>query len=664
MKKDSIWNIVLSIILLIIISNTIVYWSDLPCIAGDLFWQQQYIPHFTGSIPTTSQLWSYLFPIYKYNLVENSSLCGIMNSNTLLPSNNTYTYCKNGILKDLIWYNISWIEQNLDTTIYRHIQCQQNRNSDCNINNTTIKDSESLTFFESSSSVYWICKSETRTCNNWVLSWSYYHTSCTNYSGLCGTSHETSSINPPTLNLCRAGVSYTIPFFNNNTHKWTWNCQWIQWNSETCIAYKDLAFQWTGQCKNYLWWVTTLSPESQFLCSIWSGINLNETTLWRTWTCISEYGSSPQCSTQKSLTTTWTIIYTTNRDNSVTASVINIAPYWAYIINNNNSNSKRFTQNGTFIFQIKFNDSITDVIAQVHTINNRTMKIKALIQDYRNNMCNAQKNIKIKESSKYSLLDVQTMVNHCLLNIKQSKNWYNINMKKNITRGEFITSAYNFIKTIRPYNNTSYNISPDNYNWVPNQPLEQEAIKRLITIKWDQYINHTTSKNTATYKRNNYITSKEIYNLVIYILNSHDDNDIYFKSLWDRETINSTMKWSQYANLMRRILEQYDRTALGNNIIALEDLENRISWLSTINQNNELQEIYNQLHSKDSTSFEKSWLSKRALLNDINTLISGWISNKKTVLSTSLQDVINKSKSDLITTKQEKTKILFKKMSY
>jgi hypothetical protein len=76
-----------------------------------------------------------------------------MNSNTIVTSNNTYTYCKNGILKDLILYNISGIEQNLDTTIYGHTQCQQIKNSDCTINNTIIKDGESATFFESSNSL-------------------------------------------------------------------------------------------------------------------------------------------------------------------------------------------------------------------------------------------------------------------------------------------------------------------------------------------------------------------------------------------------------------------------------------------------------------------------------------------------------------------------------
>ena len=152
-----------------------------------------------------------------------------------------------------------------------------------------------------------------------------------------------------------------------------------------------------------------------------------------------------------------------------------------------------------------------------------------------------------------------------------------------------------------------------------------------------------------------------------HILNSHDDNDIYFKAVWEKENITNMMKREQYANITRRILEQYDRVALGNNIISLENLESRVSWLSTTNQQTELQEIYNTLHTKDPTSFEKAWLSKRSLLNDINNIISNWLTNKKTVISTSLQDVINKNKDSLLLntlTKKERSIQLFKKMSY
>jgi hypothetical protein len=71
------------------------------------------------------------------------------------------------------------------------------------------------------------------------------------------------------------------------------------------------------------------------------------------------------------------------------------------------------------------------------------------------------------------------------------------------------------------------------------------------------------------------VTTKEIYDLMTYILNIHDDNDIYFTSLWEREKIYKNMKREQYANIIRKTLEQYDRVALGNNILFLEQLHNQ-----------------------------------------------------------------------------------------
>jgi len=639
------------------------------CMLWRIFWQQIYIPHFWWGVPTIWDLNTYLFTWYKSNFVENISICSDTDNNAIVEGNNTYVYCKNWVLKDLIQYNIFSSEQNFNQNDYPYTQCNQLRSSDCQINNTIIKNWESKIFFQSDNSVSETCISETRTCTNWILSWSYYHTNCNNYDGACGSSNLKTFATVPLFNLCSAGnSSLLVPLFNTSTNQRTWTCNWVQWNNEVCIAYKKTEYQWVGQCKVYSSWVVVLPLESQFLCNLGDAININETNFWRTWICTTDYGNSPQCSTKKSLIATGNIIYSYNRDNSVTASLINISPYWAYINNNNNSNSKRFTQNGSFIFQLKFNDSITDIVAKVDNINNRIIKIKDLILDYKNNICNAQSNIRIKESIQYNLLDVQTMVNHCMLQLKRTTNgWYSINMKKNITRGEFIKSAYNFIKTIRPYNSISYNISSSSYKWVPTTSLDQEAIKWLITIKWDKYITHTTSKNISTYRRNSYITSKEIYNLITYILNSHDDNDIYFKAVWEKETITNMMKREQYANIIRRILEQYDRVALGNNIISLENLENRVSWLSTTNQQIELQEIYNTLHTKDPTSFEKAWLSKRSLLNDINNIISNWLTNKKTVISTSLQDVINRNKDSLLLntlTKKERSIQLFKKMSY
>lgn len=651
-------------------NNTCINSQPKSCILWWVFWQQIEIPHFNWLwVPNTSDLWTFLFTGYKKNFVENISMCSLTNINSLSTGENTYVYCKNWILKDLILYNIYNSEQNFSVNTYPYTQCSQLKNSDCQINNTIIKDGESITFFENNNSVWWVCNSQIRTCNNWILSWNFYFSNCLNYNWSCWESNWKYLSKAPVLNLCAAWIyNLTPPIFNTTTNQRSWTCNGLQWNNETCVAYKKTDEQSIWKCKIYNEWVVTLNWESQFLCEVWNSINFSETSLWWKRNCQSEYWTSWQCSTKKSITATWKVIYSYNWDWSVTASLVNISPIWAYVSNNNNSNSKRFTENWSFIFQLKFNDSITNITAKVENINNRQIKINDLILDYKGNICNKQKNITIKASNKYNLLDVQTMINHCILIPKIAKWEYSINMKKTLTRWEFIKSIYNFTKTIRPYSNWYSNSNNTKYKWVPNTEIDQNAIKRLINIKWDIYIQHSKINNTSTYKRNNNVTSKEIYELIKYILNSHDDNDIYFKNIWEKEKINTYIKRDQYSNILRRLLEQYDRVALWNNIKSLENIEKRISWLSNVNQKLELENIYNNLHTQDPTKFEKLWLSKWVLLNDISRIINNGQNNKKSIISISMQDIINKTTSSNIisnnTTKQQKTRELFKKMNY
>jgi hypothetical protein len=257
------------------------------------------------------------------------------------------------------------------------------------------------------------------------------------------------------------------------------------------------------------------------------------------------------------------------------------------------------------------------------------------------------------------------MINHCLMPITSTKKWYNINMNSYVKRWEFVKSIYNFIKTIRPYvNNEYYYTTNKKISWIPNTTDDQEAIQWLVTIQWYKYITHTETNNTIWFNRNSTISSKEIYDTLSYILNLHDDNDIYFKSLWNRESMKSTIKRVQYTTLIRKILEQYDRVSLGNNIISLQNIQSRINNWS--NQQEELWLIYTLLQEKDPNEFEKNGLSKRYLLNDISTLLNNWEFNKKSVVSVSLANIVNKAnfQQGSSNNRKERNIQLFKKMSY
>ena len=642
-------------------------WLYESCTFWWIFGQQITIPHFSGSVPTLSDLWTYMFSWYIQWYVQNASQCNNQNINSISTGNNTYVYCKHGILKDRIAYNVTNTEQNLNTNIYISPTCQQTYNN-CYINNTVILNWESKVFYENGNSTSSICNSQIRTCNNWILSWSFIYDSCQNYNGLCGAVSNQYISTLPTVNLCSAGSTIlNYPNFNITTNQWNRVCSWISGSSEICTAYKKQDEQTIGICREYNSWMATdninsSSNNSPTWCVQGNPTQFQETNLWRQWKCTTEYGSSNLCSASKAIEPKWTITYTTNRDESVTASVINIQPYGTYINNNNNSNSKIFNQNGSFKFELKFNNIITYLTASVSTINQRSLLIKNLILDYNNNICEQNKFIKLWYSNQYSVLDMQTLVNHCLLIPNKTKNSYSIKPNKIISRGEFVKSLYNFIKTIRPYYNNIYNLSQTyKYTGIGTKQEDINAIKRLISIQWDQYLQSTKKNNIPNYKWNNAISTKEIFNLTQYVLNLHDDNSISYESIWERENIWTTMIRQQYARIMRKVLEEYDRIALGNNIDTLQSIQNRIINISTANQSNELKNIYSQLHLTSHNKFENYGISKRVLLQDISNLyLNNSDRRKKSIITVYLQDIVNKIPS----ISSINTQNIFKQMNY
>lgn len=643
--------------------------SPKSCILGSIFWQQITVPHFYGTTPSQTDLGVYLFTGYATTIVDNSNQCTSIPLSSSVTGNNTYVYCKNGILKDYILSNIVWSEQNFQQSNYPYTQCSQIKNSDCQINNTIIKDGESATFFASNSSLSGTCASETRTCTNGILSGSYYFTNCSNYNGACWLAHTKTFDTIPLVNLCSAGSSLSlVPSLNTTSHQRSRTCNGLQWTNETCIAYQSTWYQKSWTCWNFSNGATIITIDSPWLCSAGVPINLYETTYNWKWNCTSDYGVSSLCSAKKAFVASGQINYTTNSDGSVIASVTNISPYGAYIINNNNSNAKQFNQNWSFVFQLQYNDSVTYLTANVSSIQHYNVTINDLITDYTNSLC-IKNPILLSQSSRYNLLDMQTMVNHCLIPYKTSSNKVVV-PTGTVKRWEFIQSLFHFIQTIRPYRNNIYTTSNGlQYNNVPNTRDAQQAIQWLTTIHADNYISHTSTKNSVSYQWNSPITSQEIFKTLQYILNLHDDNDIYLSNLWQQQSINKTMKRAQYAFIMRKLLEQYDRTAIGNDIVSLTTIKNRLYGLWTVHQSDELRSIYTTIQQTSSSSFEKIGVSSWVLLYDISSLLQSWSINKKAVTTVSLQDIINKipiisDNNVRLSPSSNNSTSLFKLMSY
>ncbi|MBP7885229.1 hypothetical protein KAZ93_03655 [Patescibacteria group bacterium] len=53
----------------------------------------------------------------------------------------------------------------------------------------------------------------------------------------------------------------------------------------------------------------------------------------------------------------------------MTAYLSNIVPYGTVVYNNNGNNSRSFTNNGSFVFALKFGDTISYLTASVNWIN-------------------------------------------------------------------------------------------------------------------------------------------------------------------------------------------------------------------------------------------------------------------------------------------------------
>ena len=63
---------------------------------------------------------------------------------------------------------------------YRYWRCTVWQPASCTFNGNSVDHWESVTWYESSTVEYWeTCKSEIRTCINWTLGWSYEYSSCT-----------------------------------------------------------------------------------------------------------------------------------------------------------------------------------------------------------------------------------------------------------------------------------------------------------------------------------------------------------------------------------------------------------------------------------------------------------------------------------------------------
>lgn len=653
------------------------------CVFWARFGQQIVIPHMnvpfypsginTSGIIANNQIyqspliWNYVFKWYRNDIVDASTDCDnpalsfpgwILSYDT--GANTTLLYCDNGQIKDFIassvfcrlydrsnpWAScgssqISWFSYTIDPG-YIYNTCQNRPPRNCQLWNTIIEHGDSVTTFNRADSrIGWTCLSEVRTCTDGTLSWSLTYLSCRSYAWSCGTSNGSSFTAEPTVNLCAAGTPSSISY-NIINKQWNWSCLGDGWSSPSCSA------SWTGTisqwiCNDFPNGSSFLSANNEWLCKAWTVNNFSSTDFGWTWRCGTSQWNSFMCESKKTVYPTARIEYSTTSptNNSVTAYVLDLQPYGTVVQNNNGHTTRVFQTNGTYEFILKFDNKITYLTAKVDRINTRPLTLADLSQSYQSKKCPRYKNLPVAKWS-YNLLDMQTMANNCLLTMTKRTSWWTTNPKKLLTRKELIELSYAFANTIRNYTDLPRSRS-DQYSYVslPRTNNFSYIVWWFSAIGWRKTVTHTESNKRITASRNKTVTPKEVYETIASILSSHEDTTAHRQSLWQERdwSKKKSMTYAEYAYLMRRLLEGYDRIPVGTNDVVLYNVYQRVKDKSIADQKKTIEEMTIALKNISPDKAEALGLSLWRLLDDISSVYNNTIPKRKWVTSISIQQV-------------------------
>lgn len=242
---------------------------------------------------------------------------------TWLNNNNIWTYFTWEVLRNFntIWLDITntWaILESLKNNILWNTQSTTTSSTwssptynNCTFNSSPVTHSNSVTAYQTSSVAFWqTCVSEQRTCNNWVLSWSYTNASCTvswaTWTFTLSQTSVTTWTNVTITNNCStAPTSYTssntsVATISWNTittlSAWTTNITpvwWACWNStaktltvtapsnscNSTLPANSTTTTWSPSSVNQAWQTTNSANACHFVC------NAN---FWFNWTsCVS-----------------------------------------------------------------------------------------------------------------------------------------------------------------------------------------------------------------------------------------------------------------------------------------------------------------------------------------------------------------------------------------
>ena len=598
---------------------------------------------------------SYLAPVYELNTVDDSANCNIPpvifsgTYNILSYTGGTYTvitgenttmaYCYNGELYDLMTSTENLSATLLDTDQYKYSTCSKRPARDCRLGNITILDDASIVTYNTSDAQWGsTCTSQTRTCDDGTLSGSYIYTSCMTYTWSCGIASGHYFPEVPTYNLCAWGTPSTLTW-SSTTRSWSRTCAGNGWDSTsaTCQAYR------TGEntvwiCNTFPYGASILSSDSPWLCRVGVAQLFATSNYGWNWRCHTEVGNS-YCEARQWEIPTATITYSTTSltNGPVTAYLSNIVPYGTVVYNNNGNNSRSFTNNGSFVFALKFGDTISYLTASVSWINQWPRTLADLVRSYTNTIVPAYRSLIRPQSSRYNLIDIQTMTNLGILKPTGTRS-STLDMKKKVTRAEFVDSIYTLMQTIHSYNDLPTSRSDGyTYKWGSFSTTQRYQLGRATALDLRDHIKSKKTKKAITIDRKKNITPKEVNDTITALLLMHDDNT----ALWSRvrsETIDAkqkTLTKAQYASMLRRMLESYDGIPIGNNLVIINKIYERVQNKTIPDQQKEIANAMLTLRQSDPVAMEKLGLSLGHLLIDLDAVVNNTIPKKKwrTILS-------------------------------
>lgn len=591
------------------------YWqcsvaAPVSCSLWNIYWQQTVIPH-----------WAYA-TWYKDDIVEPGVPCEAI----WTAGNAWLLQCNNWSLLSASWRIINAAD-------YKYPSCSNRAIKDCEFNWQIIQHGFSVTWYVVPfPSIWQQCSSQKRSCFDWVLSWSYQFSSCSDTPAQCWEATSWSLYHPtaPTINLCSGwyllwSVWIAITWQMGTWTQRQWTCWWYWLSTTQCYWNLLVTNTWQTACwvlPTYQWYLHALDNR---LCTLWYSSWFATTATWRNRSCIYQNTSAYWCKALNDIIPTWTISYNPSTATvwTVTATLSNINLPWTTIFNNNWSNTYIFSWNGKFSYMLSVDWKIGRVEAVVDWISNRISIFEQLLDNYKSNICN-QYNFYYQDidKNKYKL-DILTMKNLCIMEGYQFwlKNLFLAD--KPLTRREALVTLKKVSELLWDYHYIVEEPSNYKYWWVNDSNVLFPFVKWWEDVELMSFFKHLKNWNNVLIDRESSITRKELINMfnhTLFIHNLHEELNLrLFKEIQfaDGQTIT---RWER-AFILRRIIESYEHMPIWNDYRLLKLLRDRIKNDTLEEQLSMLQKVNKLISKMPQETLSNLWLTKWRLLTDIQAVI-------------------------------------------